>query len=268
MNDVRFAFRQLLKNRGFTAGDAEGAAKVVVVKEAFARSYLPHENPIGQTLNANESPWQIIGVCGDAKYTSIKKETPPTVYFSFRQDRTSGAYCAVRTVVPPLSLVSMARKVVVAAVDPNVPLSEITTQAAVRDQSISQERLFATLCGALAALAVLLAGVGLYGLLAYNVARRTGEIGLRMALGATRGHIARTIVREALLLAGVGLALGVPTALVLARLIRSQLYGVEPGDPATLLGTAGALLVLAALAAWLPAHRAARVEPIAALRAE
>ena len=106
------------------------------------------------------------------------------------------------------------------------------------------------------------------GLLAYNVARRTAEIGLRMALGATRGHIARTIVREALLLAGVGLALGVPTALVLARLIRSQLYGVEPGDPATLLGTAGALLVLAALAAWLPAHRAARVEPLAALRAE
>jgi len=258
--------------RGFTAADVEIAPKVVVVNETFVRNYLPNEYPVGQTLRAGElngSPidWQIVGVCRDAKYTGIKTEVPPTVYFSYRQDRPYAAYFALRTAVPPLALVSAARKAV-AAVDPNVPLSDITTQKAVRDQGISQETMFATLCGALAGLAVLLACIGLYGLMAYNVARRTGEIGIRMALGATRRNIAAPIVREALLLAGAGVAVGVLGALALSRLIESQLYGVTPNDPLSLAVAGCALVAAAAAAAWVPARRAAKVEPMTALRTE
>jgi len=171
------------------------------------------------------------------------------------------------TALPPLAIVSAARKAV-AAIDPDVPLANITTQEDLRDQNINEERTFATLCGSLAALAVLLSCIGLYGLMAFNVARRTGEVGVRMALGAQRSDIARPILREALLLAGAGLAVGLPAALALTRLIKSQLYGVTPTDPLTLAAGAILLLAVALLAAWLPARRASRVDPMIALRAE
>lgn len=149
-----------------------------------------------------------------------------------------------------------------------MPLSDITTQEAVRDSRINQETMFAMLCGALAVLAVLLSCIGLYGLMAYNVARRTGEIGIRMALGATRGHIAWPTLREAVLLAVVGLAVGVPAPLVLTRLIQSQLYGVSPADPTTLVGAGMLLAVVSIVAAWIPARRATRIDPMLALRCE
>ena len=257
----------LLLGRAFTAADADGAPRVAIVNDKFARTYLPGENPVGQTLHVGNNDWQIVGVCGDALYTGLKDGPPPTMYFSFRQNGASAAYFAVRTAVAPLSLVAAARKAV-AAVDPKVPLANITTQVDLRDENISHERMFAMLCGALALLAVLLSCIGLYGLMAYNVARRTREFGVRMALGAQPRNIARPILREALLLAAGGLAVGVPAALALTRLIRGQLYGVSPTDPATLLAGAVLLLAVAALAAWLPARRAARVDPMTALRAE
>lgn len=257
----------LLLGRGFTAGDVKGAPKVVVVNQTFVRSYFPAENPIGQSLKIGDEAWQIISVSGDAQYTQLKGEPPPTVYFSHRQSGTSSAYLAVRTSRPPPTLVMAARKAI-AAVDPAVPLTDITTQAAVRDQQISQERMFATLVGALAALAVLPCCVGIYGLMAYNVARRTSEIGLRMAIGAQKHDIAVPILREALALAGFGVAIGVPTALGLAQIIASQLYGVAPRDPVTLAIGALVLVAVAALAAWIPARRAARVDPLIALRTE
>jgi predicted permease len=253
--------------RGLTAADAEGAPKVVVVNETFVRSYFPNENPLGQMVKVGNSEWQIVGIYRDAKYGDIKIDVPPTVYFSYRQSGTSSAYFAMRTALPPLSIVSAARKAV-AAVDPNVPLADITTQEAVLDRRIAPERMFATLVSALAGLAVLLACIGLYGLLAYNVARRTSEIGIRLALGAQQGDISRPILREALLLAVAGLAIGVPAALALAQLVKSQLYGVAPADPLTLIAGALLLLVIALLAAWLPARRAARVDPLVALRSE
>jgi ABC-type antimicrobial peptide transport system permease subunit len=218
-------------------------------------------------VKVGNSEWQIVGIYRDAKYGDIKIDVPPTVYFSYRQSGTSSAYFAMRTALPPLSIVSAARKAV-AAVDPNVPLADITTQEAVLDRRIAPERMFATLVSALAGLAVLLACIGLYGLLAYNVARRTSEIGIRLALGAQQGDISRPILREALLLAVAGLAIGVPAALALAQLVKSQLYGVAPADPLTLIAGALLLLVIALLAAWIPARRAARVDPLEALRAE
>jgi ABC-type antimicrobial peptide transport system permease subunit len=156
----------------------------------------------------------------------------------------------------------------VAAVDPGVPLADITTQEQVRDKRIGQERLFATLCGALAGLALLLSCLGLYGLTAYNVARRTSEIGLRMALGATPRHVAFPVLREALLLSLAGVAVGLPAAFAVGRLIRSQLYGVAAHDPLALAVAVVALVTVALTAAWLPARRAAEIDPMAALRHE
>ncbi len=252
--------------------DTADAAKVVVVNETFARKYLPGEDPIGQTLRTDEwrgqgVDWQIVGVCADAKYTDIKDEAPPTVYFSFRQDFTAGTFFAVRTSLPPLAVATAARKAV-AAIDADIPLAHITTQKQIRDGSISQERLFAYLCGALAVLALLLSCIGLYGLMAYNVARRTNEIGVRMALGATGRSIAGPILREALLLAGVGIAIGIPVALALGRIIKGQLYGVTPSDPLTLIAGAALLVIVAISAACWPAHRTAKVDPMEALRYE
>jgi len=257
----------VLVGRGFSVGDMEGAPKVVVVNETFARKYLPEENPVGQILKADGADWQIAGVCRDAKYTDIKEDVPPTVYFSFRQNSTGGAYFALRTSLPPLAVTTAARKAV-AAIDPRVPLADITTQEQVRDKRISQERLFATLCGSLAGLAVLLSCIGLYGLTSYNVARRTSEIGLRMALGATPGRVAGRILREALLLALVGVAVGLPAAFAAGGLIRSQLYGVMPYDPLAIVTVVVALVAVALIAAWRPARRAARIDPMVALRCE
>jgi ABC-type antimicrobial peptide transport system permease subunit len=223
---------------------------------------------VGQILRRkDDTDWQIVGVCRDAKYTDIKNEVPPTVYFSFRQDSVGGAYLALRTSLPPLAVATAARKAV-AAIDPRIPLADITTQEQVRDKRISQERLFATLCSALAGLALLLSCIGLYGLTAYNVARRTSEIGLRMALGATPRHVAAPVLREALLLSLLGVAVGLPAAFAAGRLIRSQLYGVVPHDPLALAAAVAALVAVALAAAWLPARRAARIDPMAALRCE
>jgi predicted permease len=262
----------LLLGRDFTAADEGRTTKVVVVNETFVRNYLPNEYPIGQVLRTDswtDHPidWQIVGVCRDAKYTSIKTDVPPTVYFSYRQDLIGAGCIALRSWVPPLTLVPAVRKAL-AALYPNVPMSDVTTQKAIRDKGISQETMFATLCGALAVLAVLLASIGLYGLMAYNVARRTADIGIRMALGATRRDIARPVLREALWLAGLGIGIGLPTALAMSRLIQNQLYGVIPTDPVSLIGASALLLAVAVLAAWLPARRAARVDPMVALKRE
>jgi predicted permease len=253
--------------RGLTAADVDSAPKVVVVNESFARKNFANEIPIGQTLKVGNDEWTIVGVCRDAKYSDIKADAPPTVYFSNRQSGVGSGYLAVRTVLPPLAIVTAARRAV-AAVNPNVPLADITTQEAVRDSRISQERMFATLVSALAALAVLLSCIGLYGLMAYNVTRRTGEIGVRMALGAQPRNIAAGIVAEALWLAGIGIAVGVPVALGLAQLIRGQLFGVPAHDPVTFAAGGAFLLLVALAAALIPARRATRVDPLVALRAE
>ena len=257
----------MVLGRGLSAADVDSAPKVVVVNQTFVRNYFPSEIPVGQALKVGTVEWRIVGVCGDAKYTDLKVEVPPTVYFSYRQSGPGRAYLAVRTALPPLTLVAAARKIV-AGVDPNVPLADITTQAAARDSRMSQEKMFATLVSALAALAVLLSCIGLYGLMAYNVTRRTSEIGVRMALGASRRDIAWPVLREALRLAGIGVAVGVPAAVGLAQLIKSQLYGVPTYDPLTFVASTLVLLAVAVGAAWLPARRAARIDPIVALRAE
>ncbi len=262
----------ILDGRGFANGDTVSGPKVVVVNRTFARKYFPGENAVGQTLRLGEYAghpvdWRIAGVCGDAKYSGLKPEIPPTVYFCCRQEQLGSAWFAVRTTVPPLALAGTVRHAL-RAVDPRIPVAGITTQQRVMAEDMAQETLFAVMCGSLAGLAVLLACLGLYGLMAYHVSRRAHEFGVRLALGAGRRDIAWPIVREAGLLALAGIGLGLPVVLALARVIRNQLYGVAPTDPWILGGAAVLLAIVATLAAWIPARRAARMDPMLALRCE
>jgi predicted permease len=258
----------LLQGRSLSTADRIDTFKAVVVNETFAQKYLPGENPVGQVVNFLRSDWQIVGVCGDTKYGSLKEPVPPTAYLSFRQIplnyRTS---FAVRTALPPLSLAADVREAV-AAINPAGPVARVVTQTQLRDGNIGQERLFATLCGGLAALALLLSCLGLYGLMAYTVARRTNEIAIRMAVGASPGNIAGSFVREAFVQVAAGIGLGIPAVLAATRLVENQLYGVPPNDPFTLAAVVGVLLTVALAAAWLPARRAARIDPMLALRNE
>ena len=263
----------LVLGRQLRATDVAGAQgiqhpEVAVVNETFVRKYLPGKNPVGLTMDwTGGSNLQIVGVCRDAKYRDIRLEPRPLVHLSIRQLTTPAASFILRTALPPLAVITAARKAV-AAIDPNVPLFNLSSQEQVRDATIRQERMFAALCGSLALLAVLLSCIGLYGLLTYQVERRTSEIGIRLALGATRRQIAGPILREALMLAGAGVAIGTPLTLALTRLIHSNLYGVGPSDPVTHCGAAILFLAVALTAAWMPAWRAARVDPMLALHCE
>jgi predicted permease len=263
----------ILRGRALSSADSAEAAKAVVVNEAFVRNYLPDRHPIGVAFTTWDAAWTIVGVCRDTKYADIKEPVSPTAYFPYRQmfysrfarTHLRTASIAARTALSPLALASAVRQAV-ARVDPGVAVTMVTTQEEVRDRSIARERLLAIFGGGLAGLALLLSCVGLFGLMAYSVSRRTGEIGVRMALGATRPDVARPILREALLLAAAGAAVGLPLSLALTRLVTSQLFGVKPGDPLSMALALVAVLATAAAAAWIPAWRAQRIEPIEALR--
>jgi ABC-type antimicrobial peptide transport system permease subunit len=166
-----------------------------------------------------------------------------------------------------MSLVPAVRQAV-ADIDRNLPLEGFTTQKLALKDSLARESLFALLCGSLALLALALSCIGLYGLMAYNVARRTSEMGIRKALGAQPFDVAWPILREALTLAAIGIVIGLPVALALVRVIRGFIYGIEPHDPLTMIGAAALMIAVASLAAWIPARRAARIDPMEALRYE
>jgi predicted permease len=260
----------LLAGRDFNAADTASSPSVAVVNETFARRFFGGVNPIGQTFMLQDGtgrPFEIVGLCRDAKYNQMRADIPPLVLFSQRQRPQGSVSFEVRSALPPLALVPAVRKAV-AALDANLPLSRVKTQEPQLDQSLAADRLFASLGGAFALLAVLLSCIGLYGLMAYNVGRRTSEIGIRMALGATPANVARPILREAVVLAATGLAVGMPVAIALARLIKSQLYGVAPTDPVTLIGTGVLLMAVAIVSAWIPARRTMKINPMEALRCE
>ncbi|PTY02104.1 hypothetical protein DB347_24595 [Opitutaceae bacterium EW11] len=265
----------IVRGRALAASDNENAPKVIVVNETFVRKHLPDRDPIGLTIPVWDADWQIVGVCRDIKYSTIKEEIEPTSYFPFRQrfysrfqkTHLGAPYFALRTVLPP-SVVLPAARNAIKAIDPAVAVTNVTTQEAVRARGIGRETLFAVLCSSLAGIGLLLACLGLYGLMAFNVTRRTSEFGIRMALGADRRMISRLVLREAVFLTAVGLALAAPATIACAGLIQSQLYGVAPGDPWSLSAGSLLLIAVAVFAAWLPARRASHVNPLTALRAE
>jgi predicted permease len=260
----------LVAGQGFGPGDfAPGAAPVTVVNETLARKQYPDRSAIGQSLgNA-----RIIGIARDSKYTSLKGPTEPTFYVPFLAARTGRGQMIlhVRTAIDSAAVRGRVREEVWRA-DSSVPQFEVHTLAQEVDAVLVQERLIATLSSSLGSLALLLASIGLYGLLAFAVAQRTGEIGIRMALGALRGDVIWMVLREALVLVSIGVAIGVPAALGLGRIASSRvpglLFGLAPGDPLTISAATALLVVVAAIAAFLPALRAARVDPMVALRSE
>ncbi len=255
------------------SGDDDWTPRVVVVNEKFARRFFGEGNPLGRRVGFGTDPgtptdMEIVGVIKDIKYTTLRDEIPVQMFIPYLASRFVGDMTVyVRTTLPPETLVSLARDRV-RKLDPHLPLYGVRTMEQRVTDSLLIERLIAGLSAAFGLLATLLASVGLYGVMAYNVARRTREIGIRMALGALGGDVVWLVLREALLLVGIGLVVGLPATLALARYARSQLFGVHFADPFTLGLAVLSLGLAAALAGFIPARRASRVDPIRALRYE
>jgi len=261
----------ILLGREIDERDQTAAQKVAVVNEAFAKKYFPGVNPLGQRfgLEDKKADIEIIGVSKSVRHQAVKLEIPPVAYLPYGQDLDGlfGLNFELRAAGEPLALAEAVRKVVREA-DSRIPVSGIDTQARMIGETMGQERTLAALGGAFAALAVLIACVGLYGTMAYSIARRTAEIGVRMALGAQRVRVLNMVLREVALVAALGVALGLPAAWLAARTVESFLFGVKAQDP-LVMAAAPLLLLAAALAAgFAPARRASRVDPWKALREE
>jgi predicted permease len=253
----------LLAGRDFQMVDMQESQRAIIVNRSLVESAFPNDNPIGQILRIYQKDYTIVGVCGDTKYYDLKMACEPIVFFPSRR----GASYVVRTAGNPKHLVPALRQTL-AGINPAAALSGIKTLKAKIEENIIQERSFAWLASSLAFLAVFQSCIGLYGLMANNVVRRTGEIGIRMALGATPRTVAWPILRSAMLMATAGVIASIPAVLIIVRIIRSYLFGIEPYDPATLVGAIVLLLGVATTAAWIPARRAAKIDPMEALRYE
>lgn len=260
----------LLVGRDFVPKVGPSSTFVAVINDALSRRYFNGENPIGRRVRlGSQEGLEIIGVVANAKYASLREEDHPTIYVDALQKRDNawGLTLAVRTWGDPVSFDTAIRREV-QAVARTVPITQGAPLSAQIERSLVKERLMTRILSAFAALALLLASVGLYGVLGYAVTRRTNEIGIRLALGATRGTVLWSVVRESWTLVAIGVAIGVPAALALTQLLSSLLYGVTPTDPWVLGGAVACLFVVALAAASQPAWRAVRVDPLVALRYE
>jgi predicted permease len=257
----------LLRGRDFSAQDTMTSQRVAVVSESLVRYFFEQQEPVGRKVRIIGQDFEIIGVTRDAKYRKVIEETPKVAYLSQDQQPPGERTVYLRTAADPQFLVKPFRGEV-QALDSSLPLFNIKTLADQKSESLIQERLLAKLSGFFGALALLLASIGLYGVMAYNVVRQTREIGIRMALGASRQALLLMVLRDGLLMVAIGLLAGIPLSLWLSRLLVGLLYGIAPHDPSTLITSALILMTVAALASCLPARRASRVDPITALRHE
>ena len=263
----------ILGGRDFTVKDVFGAPKVAIVNQKFAKRYFGDRSPLGRHVGFGMDPgtktdMEIVGVVGDTKYEDMREEVPYELYVPYaQQDWADSMTVYIRTGAPPLGMFATLRRGI-REVEANVPTYEMRTLDQAVENSLLTERMLATLSIAFGGLATLLAAVGLYGVMAFTVSRRTREIGIRMALGANGGSVIRLIMREVMLLAGVGLAIGLAAALFLTRLVEAQLFGVKPTDLVTLLLATLGIATVVALAGYLPARRATAIDPMHALRFE
>jgi putative ABC transport system permease protein len=259
---------RVVKGRTFSESDNEKTPLVVVISEAMARKFFSNEDPLGRRIGRGPDRWrEIVGVVRDIKHFSLDTDAPPTMYFPMRQQPARGMDLVVRTTGDPLSMAPTLRQRVWAG-DRNLAIANLGTMKDLVSSSITQQKFILTLLAGFAALALLLAAVGIYGVMSYAVTQRTHEIGIRMALGARIGDVLRLVLQQGLVLTLIGVAIGIALAFALTRLMRSLLFDVTPTDAMTFVMVGAALVLVALIACLVPARRATKVDPLIALRYE
>jgi putative ABC transport system permease protein len=262
----------LIKGRYFTPQDNRDSTKVLIVSESLAQHYWPNQDPIGKRIKwgvaESKEPWMtVVGVVGDVKQAALDVETTFHTYQPFLQNEISSMNVAVRASGDPASLVSALRSAVW-ALDPQIAVAKVRTMDEVIRESTSPRRFNLFLLGGFAALALILSAIGIYGVISYSVARRSHEIGIRMALGADHERLVRWIVGQGIVLLAAGIGIGLAGAAIVTRTLASFLYGIKPTDPATFAAVVAVLGAVALLASYIPARRAAKVDPMMSLRSE
>jgi putative ABC transport system permease protein len=265
----------LKRGRFFADTDTAATPPVALITESAARRFFPNEDPVGKTITlgwgrrgaTRRAGGQVIGVVGDVKDAGLDEPNPPQIYLPYRQWPVTSMTLILEAAVPPMSLADAARGAVY-AIDGNLPVSNVRTLDAVVATSISQQRFYTLLLTIFASVALVLAAVGIFGVLSYAVSQRTREIGIRMALGAHGRSVVTLVVRQAMVLIACGVGTGVVLGLFVSQLMAKMLFGVTPTDPVTFAAVAAVLGTVALLASYVPARRATRVDPIVALRAE
>jgi putative ABC transport system permease protein len=256
---------RLASGRELASTDTAGTAPVVVINEALARRYWPGQEPVGRKVEVEMKEATIVGIVDDIHHAGPAHAPAPEMYLPYTQFPPRGGWIVIRTAGDPAALATALRSAV-RDVDPNLPLSSVAPMSSLVERSVAQPRFLAALLGGFALLAVVLTLFGIYSVLSFAVSRRTREIGVRMALGAERRSVVGLVLSESVTRVAAGIAAGTVVAVALAQFLRTLLFGVGPADPATYLSMAG-LIALAALAAsYIPARRAAMVDPLVALR--
>jgi putative ABC transport system permease protein len=260
---------RLKAGRLFEGRDHEKAPLVAIISEKMASRYFPHENPLGKRIGPSDgSEWrEIVGVVADVKHFGLDAEARPTMYLPYTQAPSRGMSLVVRTSSDPSAVIPAARSIVM-SLDPSLAITGVQTMESLISDSIAGPRFTLLVFSIFAGLALVLAAVGLYGVMSYTVAQRTAEIGIRMALGAQRRDVLRSVLGHGMMLTAIGLALGIAGALALTRATSKLLFGVSPTDPLTFVSIAVILAAVACLACYLPARKAMKVDPIVALRYE
>jgi predicted permease len=261
----------MVAGRALGPEDTAASPKVAVINQSLARKRFPNVNPIGREFKTGEDAAgtvRIVGICADTRYANLRDEAPPQFFMPYQQQTdTGGLNYAIKTSIEP-GMLAPALRDAVKRIDRDLPIVDLRTQQEQIDSNMQMERTLASLTAGFGLLALALACVGIYGIMAYSVANRRNEIGIRLALGAQPAQVRRMILRESTWLTVAGIAVGVGAALGLTRLVKSMLYGIQPNDPATILSGVLILLAVALAASWIPARRAAGVQPMEALRHE
>ena len=266
-----FATMQIpvLRGRDFNERDVETPTASALINETAAKKFFPNQDPIGQRVGQSpeeSGQTEIVGIIRDTKYDSLRDPVPPTIYTSIRPG-TRSLTVMLRTAGEPSAMIETVRTAL-QQIDPDVPMTGITTQSEQVSGRLAQERLFALAYSLFGGLALLLACIGLFGLMSYSVSRRTNEIGIRMALGAQRAGVVGMVLRESMLMVAIGVAVGLAAAVAGGRFVESVLFGLSTTDQWTIGAAIGATVIVSLAAGYLPARRASRVDPMVALRYE